>query len=352
MKRVVIEALALAAALAAASCGKKPEARSGEPASRALATAVVERREGGAVVEIEGAVVGRNEASLASRLAAPVVEVRAVPGQAVRAGEVLVRLEERESGSAVEGARAAVGASRSALELARKNLARFERLEGRGAAAAVELDRARQDEASARAALAASEASLERAQTDHAQAVLVAPFDAIVVEKLVAPGDLAAPGRPLVRLASTVGRRVEVAPGEEEAARISVGEELEIELGGRSVRGRVAEIVGSVDPGTRRRAVRVDLPSGLEPAIGTFARVRLPGPSQPRILAPAHAIVARGGLEMAWVAGADGVVSLRYVRTGAPAGGGFVEVRSGLEAGERVVLDPPADLEAGTRVRS
>jgi multidrug efflux pump subunit AcrA (membrane-fusion protein) len=44
-------------------------------------------------------------------------------------------------------------------------------------------------------------------------------------------------------------------------------------------------------------------------------------------------------------------VALRYVRTGSRSGGS-VEVRSGLEAGERVVLDPPADLEAGTRVSS
>ena len=49
--------------------------------------------------------------------------------------------------------------------------------------------------------------------------------------------------------------------------------------------------------------------------------------------------------------GPDGRVVLRYVRTGGHAGSS-VEVRSGLQAGERVVLDPPADLEAGTRVSS
>jgi RND family efflux transporter MFP subunit len=216
----------------------------------------------------------------------------------------------------------------------------------------VELDRARQDEASAAAALGAAKAALSRAETDRAQAVLVAPFDAIVVEKSVSPGDLAAPGRPLVRLASIGGRRVEASPGEREAERLSVGEEVSLELGGQIILGRIGEIVGAVDPATRRRTVRVDLPAGVEPAVGTFARVRLTGPSQARILAPARAVVARGGLELAWVVGADGVVSLRYVRTGTPAGEGLLEIRSGLEAGERVVLDPPADLEAGTRVRS
>ncbi len=334
--------------LAAAGCSKDAPKPAASP-TRSLTTAAVESKQAAASIPVDGAVVGRTEATLASRLSAAVVEVRAVPGRTVRAGEVLVRLEQREADGAVEGAGAAVAAADSSLALARKNLSRYERLEGRGAAAALELDRARQDEASASAAAAAARASLRRAQTDRAQAVIVAPFDAVIVEKLVSPGDLASPGRPLVRLASTVGRRVEAAPGEQEAARLSVGDEVAVEIDGKTFAGRVAEIGGAVDTGTRRRTIRVDLPPEAQPPVGTFARLILSGPAQSRLLVPERAVVARGGLELAWVAGPGGAVSLRYVRTGARAEG-RVEIRSGLEAGERVVLDPPADLEAGTRV--
>ncbi len=96
----------------------------------------------------------------------------------------------------------------------------------------------------------------------------------------------------------------------------------------------------------------MDLPAGLEPAVGSFARVVLPGPMEPRLLVPGRAVVERGGLELAWIVGSDERVALRYVRTGARSADGLVEVRSGLEAGDRVVIDPPADLEAGARVRS
>lgn len=348
--RRMLGALALAA-LAAGSCAKKPAAAP-PAAERALTTARVELRAGAAPVEFDGVVVGRTEAVLASRLAVPVVEVLAMPGQMVRAGAVLVRLEQGESSSAADSARAAVAAARSELERARQNRARFERLAARGAAAPVELERALQDEAAAAAGLASAEALSSHARTDRAQSILVSPFDAVVVDKMVSAGDLAAPGRPLVRLASAHGRRVEAAPGEEEASRLSAGDEVELELGGKRLHGRVAEIVAAVDPATRRRLVRVDLPPGVEPAIGTFARLILPGPSQPRLLVPAKAIVARGGLELAWAIGEDGGVSLRYVRTGPSAGEGLVEIRSGLAAGDRVVIDPPADLEAGTRVQS
>ncbi len=347
MKRI---AFLLVAALAAASCAKK-EAAQAPALERRLETAAVVRQTAASRVEIDGVVVGRREAVLSSRLSAPVAEVAAVPGQTARAGTVLVRLEERETAAALEGARAAVEAARASLELAKKNRARFEKLSQRGAAAAIELDRARQDEASAAAALATAQAAGRRAETDRAQALLTAPFDAIVVEKMVSPGDLAAPGRPLVRIASLAGRRVEAAPSEEQVSTLSVGDVLQVEIAGRAVKGKVAEIVGAVDPSTRRRTVRVDLPEGFEPAIGSFARLVLPGAAAPRLFVPVRAVIARGGLEIAWAVGPDGRVALRYVRTGARAGDS-VEVRSGLEAGERVVVDPPADLEAGTRVSS
>jgi hypothetical protein len=154
-----------------------------------------------------------------------------------------------------------------------------------------------------------------------------------------------------VRLASISGRRVEAAPGEDQASRLEEGESVEVGVGGRTWTGRVAEIVGAVDSATRRRTVRVDLPAGVDPPVGAFARLFLPGPTEERLVAPARAVVARGGLEMVWAVSPEGRADLRYVRTGA-ARDGLVELRSGVAAGERVVIDPPADLEAGTRIRS
>jgi RND family efflux transporter MFP subunit len=330
----------------------KPSAAPPPAPVRALRTgAVISRPEPGRL-EVDGVVVGRHEAILASRLAAPVAEVRAIPGQTVRSGAVLVRLETAESDSALAGARAALEAARAALVLAGKNRERFENLEARGAAASIELDRSRQEEAAALASVASARAAVGRADTDRAQAALTAPFDAIVVEKLVSPGDLATPGRPLVRLASLTGRRVEAAPGEAEAAALAPGDVLEVVLGGRTVSGRIAEIVGAVDPATRRRTVRIDLPAGVEPPVGSFARVVLAGPPSGRLLVPEGAVLSRGGLELAWAVGGDGRVSMRYVRRGPAAGNGLIEVRSGLQAGERVVVDPPDDLRAGTRIPS
>jgi hypothetical protein len=169
---------------------------------------------------------------------------------------------------------------------------------------------------------------------------------------MVSPGDLAVPGRPLVRLASASGRRVEASPGENEAARVAIGDSIDIVLNSGTIAGRVVEMVGSVDPDTRRRTIRIELPAGSNPPVGSFARVRLPGPVQKEIVAPLAAVREQGGLRIAWVVGRDGRAELRYVRTGEKVGSDSLEIQSGLAAGERVVLDPPADLVAGARVTS
>jgi RND family efflux transporter MFP subunit len=229
---------------------------------------------------------------------------------------------------------------------------RYEGLEARGVAAPAELDSVRREEASALALVAAAEAGLRRAEMDHSQAVLTAPFGAVVVEKLVSPGDLASPGRPLVRISSRAGQRVEAAPGEADAARIRPGDRVEVLLGESRVEGLVAEVSGGVDPVTRRRSIRVDLPAGLEPPVGAFARIRLPGTTESQVTVPRAAVVQRGGLEIVWIVDFDARVSPRYVRTGPELAGGSVQIRSGLKAGERVVVDPPADLAAGARISS
>jgi hypothetical protein len=152
-----------------------------------------------------------------------------------------------------------------------------------------------------------------------------------------------------VRLASRTGRRIEAAVSESESAELKKGDTVQLAVGERSATGPIVEIVGATDPATRRRVVRVDLPEGFDPPVGSFARLVLPGPGAKRLVAPSAAVVKKGGLELAYVVGSDGLVSLRYVQTGGEAGAGETLIRSGLASGERVVIDPPADLAAGVK---
>ncbi len=350
-----LTSLALAIA-ALVSCGRAPETRKAEAeppiavkTARAAIEAVPSR------TEVDGTVVGAIESVVSSRLSGTLASVPIAAGQTVRRGDILVRIEAREAEGSLEGSRAALAAARAARATATRNRERFETLANRKAAAEIELDRARLSESAAAAQEAAAEAAVRRAETDLSQAVLRAPFDAIVVGKLVEPGDLATPGRPLVRLASRTGRRVEAAVSEGDADRVALGALLRVGLSGRAVRGRVAEIVPSADPATRRRVIRIDLPEEAreghsQPVPGTFARVLLEGPPSSRLAVPKAALVRRGGLELVWVVSKDGLAELRYVKAGAELEGDRVEILANISDGETVIVDPPATLESGRRV--
>lgn len=368
-------ALAVGLALALltlAGCSSRREPASEAPPAVTVTTALVASTSQSAELEVDGTVTARTEVVVASRLAASVASLEVAAGDRVARGHVLVRLDAKETESALDGARASLSAARAAARLASANLARFESLARDEAASALELDRARLDSANAAAQESAAAAAVRRTETDRAQAVLVSPVDGTVVDTFVVAGDLALPGKPLVRVAAN-GRRVEAAVPESVA--LALGAEVPVLLGGARVAGRVAEIVAASDAGSRRRTVRVDLPAGTDPVPGTFARLFLPGSGEPRVTVPANAVVTAGGLEHVFVVGADGLVAIRYVRTGAVIGeagrsgaapaasrpgdspgaapaGPVVEIRSGLVAGERVVVAPPATLRAGAKATS
>jgi multidrug efflux pump subunit AcrA (membrane-fusion protein) len=110
----------------------------------------------------------------------------------------------------------------------------------------------------------------------------------------------------------------------------------------------VSEVVPAVDPVARAFTVKVDLPAGeatraMRP--GMFARVRLRAGSASRLRVPVGAVVTEGASERVFVADA-GRAHLRLVTTGAREDG-RVHVSTGLDAGERVVVDPPRDLADG-----
>jgi hypothetical protein len=84
---------------------------------------------------------------------------------------------------------------------------------------------------------------------------------------------------------------------------------------------------------------------------GMFARVGFAGGTKQTLLLPASAVVERGQLRGAWVVSDDGTATIRWLRLGTELADGRVEILSGLEGGEEVVLDPPAGLLDGTPIQ-
>lgn len=345
----------------------------------AVPTAAVESGRMPVRVTGPGTVQARVPVTLSARITATVVEVAADVGDPVRAGQLLVVLDDRDLAARqsavrsqqaslarqIEAAQAAVSKAQADLDLARARQRRDADLRGQGFVSQASLDGSNAALRAADAALQGAEAALAArradrttleqearlAQTQLSYTRLVAPMQAVVTQRLAEPGATVAPGTPILRLVDPATLWVATRVDESVVGRVTVGQPASILLRtGETVPGRVARIALQSDAATRELDVHVafDRPPARI-AIDQEAQVRIDTGAEEGLLIPASAIVTdrdgrRGVLRVS-----GGRAVFVPVRTGA-AGEGRVVVSEGLAAGELVVSDPRG-VKAGMRVR-
>ena len=372
----LVPAVLLAAAVAGCTHAESPKG----PAGPAVPVSVVAAAEQdlAAPFEAGGVIRAQRVAVIVSRIMA---DVRAVPvraGDRVRAGQALVLLDGRElkahqtrasaSQAAVTQSTALAEADRQAAEaalaLARLTHQRIADLKAKNSATQGELDEAvanlRGAEARMRVAearVAESRASIESAaagasaaEVAASYATLTAPFDGVVTEKRVDPGNMASPGQPLVTVEDDRTFRLEVRLDESRAAFVHAGDQVGVRLDGGSaqVTGRVAEVQRVLDAG-HDFLVKIDVPAGTSLRSGMYGRAVFRGAARRALAVPESAVVRRGQLASVFVIDAGGHARLRLVNA-SEAVDGRVEIRAGVQAGERVVLAPPPTLVDGSPV--
>lgn len=301
------------------------------PAVVELAVAIVGTNQ--AVEQVVGTVRPRSSALVAAEVSGRLKSLRAAIGQRVTAGELLAEIDAAEIGARVEQ-------SRAALDNARKELDRYQKLLEQKAVTQSEFDAV---ESRARIATAA----LAEAQTMLGYTRVTAPFAGVVARKLADAGDLAAPGRPLVELESLDGLRFEADVPEALASRVQAGEPMPVVVDGldAGLTARVAEIAPAANPLSRTLLVKLDLPAQAGLRAGQFGRLAVPVKAAANVRVPTAAVLRRGQLEIVFVA-VGGRAQLRLVKTGKRLGAG-VEILSGLESGESVVVAGHAALREG-----
>ncbi len=324
-------------------------------------------------IDSGGVVQARTTATITARILAPVREVRVSPGDQVRRGQTLIVLDGNdlaagaraahsaalaaEQGS--EAAAAELQAANAGLTLARVSHDRIAGLQARRSATAQELDdatatlrsaEARVAGASARTLQAASALESARAASDQASTIksfttITAPFDGMVTGKMVEPGNMAAPGMPLLRLEDTRGFRLEVRVDESRIGQIRNGDSVPVFLGtgSTSIEGTVVEVSRAVDADARAFLVKIALPDARGLRSGEFGKARFGGPPRRALTIPSSAIVRRGQLTSVFVVD-RGVARMRLVNLSES------EVLAGLTESEVVILSPPAAVTDGRRV--
>ena len=320
-------------------CGHKSESGAvAQLPAASVKVATVEKKTRTATEEVMGTVRAKLRATIEAKVSGRIERMLAIPGQTVEAGELLVQLDAREIQARLDQALAV-------RQQAESDLKRFTALfEARS------LTQAEFDNAQARANVA--RAAVSEAETMLGYTKITAPFASVITRKRADVGDLAAPGKPLLDLEDARFLRLEADVPEAVIGPLKLGDKLPVRIGaaGAQLDGLVSEIAPAADPNSRTILVKLDLPETPGVRAGQFGRVATPVGETSALLIPASAVVQRGQIEIVFVM-SENVARLRLVKTGKRIGE-EVELVSGVEAGEKIVVEGAAGLVDGQRVEA
>ena len=343
----------VALAIPAVACGGKHEAKKPAPAPVTAMTAVAEAAELPDRAELYGTVASDRTAAVSSRVMANVLAVAVKAGDLVQTGDLLVEIDPATTKGQESQAKGALAQARAGFALADRNYERYQALAKSGSASELELDMARMQYEQAKGAVQQGEGAVEAASSVARESRVVAPFAGRIAARMVEPGDLAAPGRPLVTIESATGRRlvVQVPSTTATASGLRTGSRLPVRIDGvpGELTGVVAEMSPGADPASHTFTAKIELP-GSPVATGLTGHAFVDAGARKTVLVPAGAVVRSGGLPMVAIRDAAGNARSRVVTTGGERDG-KVEILSGLSGGETVLVglaSLPADGSAVT----
>lgn len=319
-------------------------------------------------ISANGYVVARTKASVSAKIPGRMEYLGVNEGSRVKMGEVMARIESRDYQAALAAARAAVAQAEAELAQGRRDLERARNLERDQLIAKADLENNAMRVQVQEAQLAAARAQRQLAEANLENTLVRAPFDGTVLRKDAEVGEIVAPSSAgggltrtaIVTMADLGTLEVEVDVNEAYIAQIQNGQDARITLDAypdTSFTGRVRQVVPTADRLKATVQVKVSildrdpriLPEMGAKVVFTKHEGAEMAAAPRRVLVPSAAVVTNGGASHVWVV-TDQRVASRVVEVG-PARGDQVEIRVGLSGGETVVLQPPAGLKEGARVR-
>jgi RND family efflux transporter MFP subunit len=312
-----------------------PLGESEAPAGKVVA---VEQREVEDVMDWPGTVTSRTVANVAPRVMAHILEVRVNIGSVVHSGDVLATLDDREVKARAQQARAALAAAQAHAVQAQTDLRRVRMLFHKQAATPQDLDAVEARAKATSAQVAQARDAVTEAEVLLGETAVRAPSDGVVAARLVDPGDMAEPGKPVLVIQDPQALRLESYIPTRCAGMLAIGAEVPVRFDApaRELQARIEEIAPTADPQSRTRLIKAALPPAPDLQPGLFATLRAPCGKHLALLIPTRALMRKGQLEMVHVL-ENGRPRLRDVKTGGTYNA-QTEVLSGLQAGEQVLV--------------
>jgi RND family efflux transporter MFP subunit len=319
-------------------------------------TVVAKKQNLDEVIGGSGSVEQAQTVQLTSQVTAEALEVPVKIGDIVKKGALLVRMDDRLIQAQLEANRAYVESNNIKIKDAGNQVARYKALEQKKMGTASELEKSEIALADAKEALAKATLSLRQAEIDLEHVRMVSPFDGIVLERLVNPGETTHREQIVMKLGSLSTVLLAAKMSEEKMHSVQLGLQAEASFPafpGERFEGKVVKVDPNIDPVTRTFTTFVEIKNDdfrLKPGLSGFARIRR---SAKDVLAvPSIAILNPSGEQASvFVVDANGRANLRKVRPGVVVDA-MTEVRDGLKEGEKVVTVGQLYLNNNDKVRT
>lgn len=289
-------------------------------------------------IELVGTVEAVKQAEISSKITGNILSISVDLGSRIKKGDLLVTLSAAEISAQVQQAKAQ-------LEQAKRNLTREEKLLKQNAATPETVKSLRDTVRIAQAAFLESQTMLD-------YTTIIAPFDGIITQKLANAGDLATPGKPLLRIEEENNLQILTDIPEAMIHKIKTGDILHATVPAINIQvtGVVTEVSPTADPSSRTTPIKLKINAESKLRSGQFARVTLALDETETFVIPKDAVVTYGQLERVFVA-TNNQAQLRLVRTGVTLASGDgkerIEVLSGLNEGENVIISGNSNLQSG-----
>ncbi len=356
--------IAVVAASLLAGCGKPSPDKQASPAAAAASapsllvapedvqTLGVSEYASGPV--ITGSIQPERRADLRAELQAVVLQVFKENGERVKRGDLLVRLDDTAIRDTVQSADEAARAASQSFEQAERQYQRLKTLQAQGMSSIQAMEDAEIRRNNAQSDLVAARARVATARQQQQRTEVRAPFDGVVSDRKVSPGDSAQLGKELIKVMDPASMRFEGLVSADRMAELKLGQTVYFRVNGYpqvDFQGKVRRIAQAANASTRQVEVLVDFAGAQQPGVaGLYAEGRVQTNSVSALMVADGALVREGDKAFVWRVD-GGKVGKAAVRLGARDDRqGLYVVTTGLKQGDRILRHPTSTLIDGQRV--
>lgn len=303
---------------------------------------------------ITGSVQPERRADLRAEVSAVVLQVLKENGDAVRRGDLLVRLDDTAIRDSLTSAEASARAAGQAYEQAGRQFERMTTLRTSGMASAQALEDAEIRRNNSQSDLAAAKTRAVQARQQLQRTEARAPFDGIVSDRKVSAGDTAQIGKELVKVIDPRSMRFEGLVSADNIGAVTVGQPVVFRVNGygeQDFTGKITRVNPAANATTRQVEVLVEFtdPRQQPKLAGLYAEGRIETHSTTGLTIAATALVKDGDKAFAWRLKDNALQKVSLVIGDRdPRSGDFV-LKSGLAEGDRLIRHPAATLKDGQK---